>query len=351
MTNMSNEKINDMSNLKQNKDLLFCEDCREDVEYTTHKEVATAEVRGQEIEFVETVSRCNVCGCEVYNEAHEDINFAAIDHKYRELNGIVTVREIEELMEMYNIKKRPLSLILGFGEHTISQWLDGQMPQKAHSDVFLEAKEPEIFKKYLEENHEKISAGAYARALNAVNSQIESCYCDTSKKIDMVAKMILSKSGDTTPLALQKLLYYSQAFTKMFTENFLFDDDCEAWVHGPVYREVYHHYKCYGFEPIKACLNVNYEDMLTSTEVDIIESVIKNFGCYSGRILEMMTHGEKPWLMTRGFLKSEESSNDLIDKVLIEQYFQEVKEKYNIIEINDIADYSSDLFKKIFSIN
>ena len=61
-------------------------------------------------------------------------------------------------------------------------------------------------------------------------------------KIESVAEYLIIKCGEITPLALQKLLYYSQAFCKLFTDSYLFEEDCEAWVHGPVYRCIYENY-------------------------------------------------------------------------------------------------------------
>lgn len=46
------------------------------------------------------------------------------------------------------------------------------------------------------------------------------------------------------PLKLQKLLYYVQAWhISKFNKEILFDTLPEAWVNGPVYREVYDNFK------------------------------------------------------------------------------------------------------------
>lgn len=72
-----------------------------------------------------------------------------------------------------------------------------------------------------------------------------------SSKIESIANYIINKSMEITPLALQKLLYFSQSFHKVFLDIFLFDDDCEAWVHGPVYNDIYFKYKDHGYNPIE----------------------------------------------------------------------------------------------------
>ena len=118
---------------------------------------------------------------------------------------------------------------------------------------------------------------------------------------------------------LQKMLYYTQALYWLYYKKFLFEEDCEAWVHGPVYKTVYEIYKDYHYD----CLEESYvvKPELTTDEKTIADLVIKYFGCYSGRILEKITHLETPWLKTREGLKEDERSDRIIDKQLIIDYF------------------------------
>ncbi|MCR5186573.1 MAG: DUF4065 domain-containing protein [Clostridia bacterium] len=97
-------------------------------------------------------------------------------------------------------------------------------------------------------------------------------------------------------LALQKMLYYAQGFYKAFTNNYLFDDDCQAWTHGPVYNTIYTEYKENG---------------------------------------------------TRKGLKSDEPSKRIISKKFIKEYFNDVKEKFNMINYYDIKRYSMNMFNNI----
>ena len=172
---------------------------------------------------------------------------------------------------------------------------------------------------------------------------------DSIDKIDHVVKYLLINSLDITPLALQKLLYYSQSFFKIFTGEFLFSNDCEAWIHGPVYKNVYHKYKNYGCAPIFSESEDQADINLTKLEKEVLDNVLRNFGCYSGRILEEMTHAELPWRKTRIGLDDKENTNRIIEKNLIVEYFSDVKDKYNMLNISDIKDYSIDLFEKIYN--
>ena len=92
--------------------------------------------------------------------------------------------------------------------------------------------------------------------------------------------------------------------------------------------------------------NFNHYD-LSEIEIEVINSILGNFGCYSGKILEKMTHIEMPWLETRGDLKHNEVSSKNIDKELIAKYFEEIKNKYNMKNLGDIRNYSSELFEDV----
>ena len=78
-----------------------------------------------------------------------------------------------------------------------------------------------------------------------------------------------------------------------------------------------------------------------------MDSVIKNVCCYSAKVLEMFTHSETPWLETRGNLPLEAASNRRIQKELIGSYFHAVKEKYQMINPNDIKSYAQAMFEMI----
>ncbi len=52
-------------------------------------------------------------------------------------------------------------------------------------------------------------------------------------------------------MALQKALCYIQGFHYAYYQIFLFTEDCQAWVHGPFYRDVCFRYRDYRYEPLE----------------------------------------------------------------------------------------------------
>ena len=49
-----------------------------------------------------------------------------------------------------------------------------------------------------------------------------------------VAEYVLSEVGYVSTMKLQKLVFYSQAYSLVALDEPLFSDDFEAWVNGPV---------------------------------------------------------------------------------------------------------------------
>jgi putative zinc finger/helix-turn-helix YgiT family protein len=329
----------------------FCEKCHEMVEYSIKEVKKEKNIKGKNIKYIGKEAYCNECGSEIFVPEIRDYNLAMLDKAYREKEGLISVAEIELILKKYDVGKRPLSLLLGWGEGTLTRYLDGDIPSKQYSDILKRLlSDSNYMKEILEQNKDKITDLAYRRISNALEkNEIAVETIEPEDKIDYVVKYLLTNSLDITPLALQKLLYYAQGFYKAFTGEFLFHNNCEAWVHGPVYRSIYYKYKDYGYNPIEE-KNYNYGEIkLTAVEKELLDSIIRNFGCYSGKVLEKMTHVEEPWRATRKGLSDNEGSDRIIAKELIAKYFNEIKSKYDMLNISDIRDYSTDLFSKIYN--
>lgn len=90
------------------------------------------------------------------------------------------------------------------------------------------------------------------------------------------------------------------------------------------------------------------ESIFETSEKSILDSVIKNFGCHSGKTLEKFTHLEMPWRQTRVGLPMHTHSNRIIHKELIGKYFLAVKEKFNMLNPGDMEEYSKEIFNRIY---
>lgn len=322
----------------------FCEECRADVDCIVTTSPMTATLREKEYAFVGREARCADCGALVFVPEIIDYNLRALYDVYRQANGIIALDKIREIPEKYGIGKRPLSLLLGWGEQTFSRYYDGDLPTKQYSDILARIhNEPLFYSELLESNKGQLKSRiAYEKSRNAVDALL-SANVQGDSKIDLVIQYLLNRCEDITPLSLQKALYYIQGFYRAFYQTFIFKEDCQAWAHGPVYRDIYFRYRDYRFDPIKRTESFDIA-VFSSEEKAICDSVIDNLCCYSGKILESFTHNEAPWLTTRGDLPVTESSDRIIEKDLIGEYFIAVKGKYNMVVPGDIREYAQAMF-------
>lgn len=139
--------------------------------------------------------------------------------------------------------------------------------------------------------------------------------------------LVLLKEGMTvTPLKLQKILYYIQAWMMVFFDKqLLFDERPQAWVNGPVYPSVYQRFKSIGkyvqFKKEDFVMDSTMTDAIHSykTKFDLTElqqktldKLIRIYGSKSQDQLVFMTHCEAPWSNARGDLDPFENSENII---------------------------------------
>ena len=133
-----------------------------------------------------------------------------------------------------------------------------------------------------------------------------------------VAKYILEKQGLMTTMKLQKLVYYSQAWSLVWDEKPLFGEKIQAWASGPVVRELYEVHK--GEFRISDLPKGNI-DNLTQEEQETIDAVLQAYGDKPAQWLSDLTHMEKPWNEAReGFDPEDNCENEITQASLAEYY-------------------------------
>lgn len=124
-------------------------------------------------------------------------------------------------------------------------------------------------------------------------------------------------------LKLQKLLYYIQAWSYGIRNEALFEGKFQAWIHGPVNREIYDRFAStktlYSEIELEDCRNKNIQ--LQDNDAKFVNFILENYMQYSGAELEMMTHSEKPWRITRGNLGPYERCEKIIEPDLLKEYY------------------------------
>ncbi len=135
-----------------------------------------------------------------------------------------------------------------------------------------------------------------------------------------VAKYILHKKGRMSTWKLQKLCYYSQAWSLAWTERPLFEEDFEAWTNGPVCRQLFYAHKGL-FEISEDELSQGDYNALTSDEQDTVNIVIRDYGDMDPSELREQTHVEDPWKNARAGLSTWDRGDRIIEKSAMGEYY------------------------------
>lgn len=134
-----------------------------------------------------------------------------------------------------------------------------------------------------------------------------------------VAKYILEEKGTMSTMKLQKLCYYAQAWSLVWDDKPLFDEEFEAWANGPVCRELFLKTKGkYSVSPLDETGGMNN---LTDNEKDTINQVLKHYGEHNAQWLSQLTHMEDPWNEAREGIPAGIGSNKIITKESMAIYY------------------------------
>lgn len=137
-----------------------------------------------------------------------------------------------------------------------------------------------------------------------------------------VATALINLSHDkhrpVSNLKLQKLLYYAQAWYLVFHRDPLFDEEIQAWVHGPVVPTVFRRYKDFKWSPISP----QPPSDVSHNVMEHLNEVWRVYGKASGYELEKLTHAENPWRDARAGLPSDASSHRVISKGSMRRFYQ-----------------------------
>jgi uncharacterized phage-associated protein len=103
----------------------------------------------------------------------------------------------------------------------------------------------------------------------------------------------------------------------------LFEEEIEAWVHGPVLPAVYYSYKQFKWKPIDAgALNLEeIKQQFTPEQQVLLDDITEIYLPETGYALEQLTHSEDPWIFAREGLAPYEPSNNIIPHDTMKAYY------------------------------
>lgn len=321
---------------------VYCPYCKKEVEYRIEKR-DLKEFRGIEVNTFENVAICNECNQDLYVNKIEDENNERIYKIYREKANIIKAEDIIKLREKYDISQRELTSILGFGKMTINRYERGGLPTKSQSDyikllienddkfiekvkeayeknninektykkIVSEEVEKDISKKEVQDNIRR-----YLKSVLNRKPDIYNGYKSLDlEKVENIISYIASKVKNLTITSLNKYLWYidmlsfnkrAVAITGLTYQNQKF---------GPTivykkYDELSLLDDKYQREDIetengnttKIISNNNFNlDKISSSEKEIIDTIIKLLKNKKVTDISEMSHREDGWRKTKKF--------------------------------------------------
>ena len=244
-----------------------------------------------------------------------------------------TKEQLLLLMQRYDIGKKPLSRLLGWGDTTVMRYLDGVEPNREFAArIESLAQNPWEYAEVLEENKEKLTDTAYRKTRRAVYREI---FCDRST--EALQYVVALADGDIAPYRVMMVLYYAQVCSIVLRGLPLFEEEADfSPGQALVYPRLYRQMKEYGIKLMKPDTG-----SFSTEEQECIQQVYQVLNGFSPNALKALASREKRRL--RRNLKTE--ADHLPGEGLKAQYEAGFK-KSGVEKPEDLKKYISDALKR-----
>jgi uncharacterized phage-associated protein len=127
-----------------------------------------------------------------------------------------------------------------------------------------------------------------------------------------------------TAMKLQKLVYYSQAWSVVWEGRALFDARIEAWSNGPVVPELY---AVHRGQFMVAAWPLGDSGKLGAEDQGTVVAVCDYYGDKSPQWLSDLTHAEDPWRNARQGIPEGERGSVEITLAALEEYYTGLQDR------------------------
>lgn len=238
-----------------------------------------------------------------------------------------------DLMHRYEIGKKPLSRLLGWGDTTIMRYLDGVEPNREFAARIEQlAKNPWEYSRVLEKNKEKLTDTAYRKTRKAVYREI---FCDRST--EAMQYVVALAEGDISPYRVMMVLYYAQVCSMVLRGLPLFEEEADFSPGQPlVYPRLYGQMREYGVKVLQP-----ETGSFSAEEQEYLKQVYLVLNGYSPNALKALHVREKRRI--RRHIKTE--ADHLLAEGLKAQYESGFK-KSGVEKAEDLKKYIMEALKR-----
>ncbi len=237
------------------------------------------------------------------------------------------------MMQRYEIGKKPLSRLLGWGDTTVMRYLDGVEPNREFAGRIEElAMNPWSYAGVLEQNKEKLTSTAYRKTRKAVYREI---FCDRST--EAMQYVVALAEGDIAPYRVMMVLYYAQVCSLTLRGLPLFEELADfSPGQSLVYPRLYGQMREYGIRLLQP-----ETDSFSTEEQEYLKQVYQVLNGYSPNALKALHVREKRRI--RRHLKSEADS---LSMEYLKGQYETGFRKSGVEKPEDLKQYISDALKR-----
>ncbi|WP_028789015.1 type II toxin-antitoxin system antitoxin SocA domain-containing protein [Terrimonas ferruginea] len=264
----------------------------------------------------------------------DELNLTQLHNLYRFRNGIPFIDEIKAIREQYGLSASKMSEVLGLAANVYKNYENGEMPSPATGRLIQLVKDPKEFKHLIDISRHKMEQNDINKLLNKVQSQLNNWNFEEkifehylfgeinpslftgfrSPNLDKIGNMVKYFSYSLKPFTtkMNKLLFFAD-FLHFKKTGFSISGLCyKAIAYGPVpnnYGGLYDTLYDHGFmerevvtfkngegEIFKSAAKEIAEDLFESTEMNVMNEVVKKMGHLSTNAIVNASHDEDAWI-------------------------------------------------------
>ncbi|MCQ2537534.1 MAG: hypothetical protein MJ124_03965 [Lachnospiraceae bacterium] len=256
-----------------------------------------------------------------------------------------TKEQLNDILEKYNIGKKPLARLLGWGDTTVMNQLKGAGANGEFAEKIAAIHDNEyLFLEILEQNKGKLTPVAYRKAKAAVEKLILK-----SKSSLIVQYLVKNANDDIAPYQVVAALFYAQAASLMLKGLPLFDDDVCYYKRNFIpYPEIYSTLLKNKVQKVRTST-----DFLAAEDKELIVSVNKVLNGYSPNAVKAMLKADKAGLIrkkkvakTEGEAENPDSDYIFVSLSEMQGYFIKELQETGFADASDYKNYWEQKIKK-----
>ena len=140
---------------------------------------------------------------------------------------------------------------------------------------------------------------------------------------DIADWFINATDGDAgnviTPLMVQKLVFFAQAWFLANKGRPLFTDDFQAWASGPIIPALFERFENFAYTNLPPIENAR---QVSGEKLELLNGVQERYGCFNaGKLEQLVQESGGPWSKCRAGLGPGDASSTVITKDAIKKFY------------------------------